>query len=182
MQKLGEDSLIVADEAHNFGAENLSLKLPWNIPNRLALSATIERHGDEEGTQRIYDYFGSKCIEYTLKQAIDNNMLTRYFNYPVTVSLDDEELDEYITLTEKFSASLAKHSEEKKIKLTSYEKTLLIKRARIVAGAKEKIEALRREMYGVFSARYNLYFCILYIKTNYIELSGILKLRFSFFW
>ena len=146
IQKLGEDSLIVADEAHNFGAENLSMNLPWNIPNRLALSATIERHGDEEGTQRIFDYFGNKCIEYTLKQAIDNNMLTRYFYYPVTVSLDEDELDEYLTLTEKLSASMAKHSNEKKIKLTSYEKTLLIKRARIVAGAKEKIEVLRREI------------------------------------
>ena len=146
VSRLGKDSLIVADEAHNFGAEHFSLLLPWNIPNRLALSATIERHGDEEGTQRIYNYFGSKCIEYTLKQAIENEMLTRYFYYPITVSLNEEELDEYLTLTEKLSASMAKHSKEKKIKLTSYEKTLLIKRARIVAGAKEKIAVLRREI------------------------------------
>lgn len=146
LQKLGKDALIVADEAHNFGAENLSLNLPWNIPYRLALSATIERHGDEEGTQRIFDYFGDKCIEYTLKQAIENNMLTRYFYYPVPVSLDEEELDEYLTLTEKLSASMARHSNEKKIKLTSYEKTLLIKRSRIVAGAKEKVDVLRREI------------------------------------
>ena len=159
LQKLGNDALIVADEAHNFGAENLSLNLPWNIPYRLALSATIERHGDEEGTQRIFDYFGRKCIEYTLKQAIENNMLTRYFYYPVPVSLDEEELDEYLTLTEKLSASMARHSNEKKIKLTSYEKTLLIKRSRIVAGAKEKVEVLRREITPFQDKSHILVYC-----------------------
>lgn len=68
----------MVDEAHNFGAENLSTLLLPQIPFRLALSATIERHGDEEGTDKIFSYFGNKCIEYTLKQAIDNNMLTPY--------------------------------------------------------------------------------------------------------
>lgn len=146
MKKLRKDALIVADEAHNFGAEHLSKNLPWNFQYRLALSATIERHGDEDGTRRIYEYFGSKCIEYTLKQAIDNDMLTKYYYYPIVVSLDEDELEQYITLTEKLSASLAKHSSKKKIELTSYEKTLLIKRSRIVAGAKGKIDALRSEI------------------------------------
>ena len=34
---------------------------------RLALSATLERHGDEEGTQSLLDYFGEKCIEFSLE-------------------------------------------------------------------------------------------------------------------
>ena len=48
----------------------------------MALSATIDRHGDPEGTQKLYDYFGEKCIEYTLKDAIDNDML---------LEMDDED-------------------------------------------------------------------------------------------
>ncbi len=67
---------MVIDEAHNFGADNLSRTLLPNMKYRLALSATIGRHGDEEGTQKLYSYFGQKCIEYTLKEAIDNRMLT----------------------------------------------------------------------------------------------------------
>lgn len=39
---------------------------------RLALSATLERHRDEEGTATLYNFFGKKCIEYSLEQAINN--------------------------------------------------------------------------------------------------------------
>ena len=40
---------IIVDEAHNFGAENLRLMLNPKIEFRLALSATLERHGDPAG-------------------------------------------------------------------------------------------------------------------------------------
>lgn len=140
------DVVIVGDEAHNFGAENLNKMLPHNFPYRLALSATIERHGDEEGTQNIYNYFGEKCIEYTLKDAIDNDMLTKYYYYPVEVSLNEEELQEYVELTEKLTASVAKHKSGKKLELNDYEKMILIQRARVVAGARNKIEALREQI------------------------------------
>ena len=142
MQKLKGNILLVVDEAHNFGAEHLSKTLLPNIPYRLALSATIDRHGDPEGTQKLYNYFGDKCIEYTLKDAINNGMLTPYYYYPVVVSLNEDELNEYLELTAKISKGLSK-DKFGKCKLTEYAKMLLIKRARIVAGASEKISKLR---------------------------------------
>lgn len=145
MQKLNGNIVLVVDEAHNFGAENLSKTLLPNIPYRLALSATIDRHGDPEGTQKLYDYFGEKCIEYTLKDAIDNDMLTPYFYHPVSVSLSEDELRNYLDLTSKIRKNI--HADKAgKIKLSEYAKMLLIKRARIVAGASEKIGTLRRLM------------------------------------
>ena len=50
--------LLVVDEAHNFGATNLKKTLIPKFNYRLALSATLERHGDEEGTQTLLNYFG----------------------------------------------------------------------------------------------------------------------------
>lgn len=142
IHKLSGNVLLVVDEAHNFGAENLSKTLQEHIPYRLALSATIDRHGDPEGTQKLYDYFGEKCIEYSLKDAIDNDMLTPYYYHPITVSLDDDELTEYLDLTSKIRRNV--HQDKQgKIKLSDYAKMLLIKRARIVAGAKNKIGILR---------------------------------------
>ena len=143
ISKIKKDALIVADEAHNFGAKKLSNVMPEHFEYRLALSATIERHGDPIGTKRIYDYFGEKCIEYTLKQAIDNGMLTRYYYYPVVVSLNESELDEYIEKTNKFINSISKRPEDERSNLTSYEKMLLIARSRIVAGAFDKVEKLK---------------------------------------
>lgn len=143
--KLSGNVVLVIDEAHNFGADNLSKTLLPHIPYRLALSATIDRHGDPEGTQKLYDYFGEKCIEYTLKDAIDNDMLTPYYYHPIPVSLNEVELGNYLDLTAKIRKNV--HADKKgRVKLSEYAKVLLIKRARIVAGATEKIDVLRRLM------------------------------------
>lgn len=148
--------LLMVDEAHNFGTENLSTFLLHHIPYRLALSATIERHGDEEGTNKLFNYFGNKCIEYTLKQAIDNNMLTPYNYYPVVVFLNEEELEEYINLTGKI---FGKTDENGKRVFSKFEKMLLIKRARIVAGATEKISALRKYIKKYQNDSHMLVYC-----------------------
>lgn len=141
MLKLNGNVVLIVDEAHNFGAENLSKTLLSHIPYRLALSATIDRHGDPEGTQKLYNYFGKKCIEYTLKEAIKNDMLTPYYYHPVSVSLNEEELGEYLELTSKIRKNI--HADKNgKVKVSEYAKMLLIKRARIVAGAAGKIETL----------------------------------------
>ena len=63
------------------------------IEYRLALSATLERHGDPVGTQALYDYFGEKCIEYDLARAIREGKLTPYYYFPKVVYLTDEELE-----------------------------------------------------------------------------------------
>ena len=142
VQKLSGEILLIVDEAHNFGAKNLSQTLLPQIPYRLALSATIDRHGDVDGTQKLYDYFGDKCIEYTLANAIANGMLTPYRYYPVKVSLNADEREIYLELTSKIRKGIHedKHGN---ITLTEQAKMLLIKRARLVAGAAEKISALR---------------------------------------
>lgn len=134
--------VLIVDEAHNFGAEHMSKTLLPHIPYRLALSATIDRHGDDEGTQKLYEYFGKKCIEYSLKDAIDNDMLTPYFYYPVVVTLNENELDQYLELTSQISKSSHVDKSGKSV-ISEYTKILLIKRARIVAGAEQKIERLR---------------------------------------
>ena len=71
ISKIRGNALLVVDEAHNFGAENLSQYMTENFNYRLALSATLDRHGDPEGTQKLLDYFGERCITYTLDRAIE---------------------------------------------------------------------------------------------------------------
>ena len=97
--QLGEDTLLVVDEAHNFGSLNLRNKLHSNIQYRLALSATLDRHGDEEGTACLRNYFGEKCIEYDLERAIKEKKLTPYYYHPVIVYLEDDEVEHYRDLS-----------------------------------------------------------------------------------
>ena len=140
--KIEGDILIVVDEAHNFGAMRLSRYLRDDIKYRLALSATLERHGDEEGTQALYSYFGNKCIEYDLKRAIDEDKLTKYYYHPIIVSLSDDELEKYRELSAKISKA-CKFNEDGRAELSEAAKTLLIQRSRIVAGAIEKIAVMK---------------------------------------
>lgn len=152
------NAVLIVDEAHNFGAEHLSSALLPNFPYRLALSATINRHGDEEGTQKLFDYFGEKCIEYSLKDAIDNDMLTPYYYHPIIVSLNEDELNDYLELTAKISKNVQK-DKKGKFQLNDYAKMLLIKRARLVAGATEKLSKLRELMEDYRNSNQILVYC-----------------------
>lgn len=132
-----KDTLLIVDEAHNFGAFELSKTLNVNYPYRLALSATLDRYGDEIGTQKLYDFFGKKCIEYSLAEAIAQNKLTPYKYYPVVVSLTENEYDKYVEISKEIAKYHSKDGE-----ISEGAKKLLIKRARIVAGASNKLHAL----------------------------------------
>ena len=156
--KLNRNVLLVVDEAHNFGTDALRNTLLPTYPFRLALSATIDRYGDPEGTQILYNYFGGKCIEYTLKEAIDNDMLTPYRYHPVVVSLEKDELEQYLEYTEKIRKNI--HLDrDGKIILNDYAKMLLIQRARLVAVARQKIIRLSEIMKGYTEDDHILVYC-----------------------
>jgi len=158
ISSLNGNTLLVIDEAHNFGAEKLSRALLPNMRYRIALSATIDRYGDEEGTQKLYEYFGDKCIEYTLKEAIDNGMLTPYFYHPIAVTLNETELHEYLELTRQIVNVFMKRK-DKKSTLSEHAKMLLIKRARLVAAASEKIIKLKQEIQPYLNDSHILVYC-----------------------
>ncbi len=141
LNKANGNLCIVVDEAHNFGAKKMQQCLLSNFKYRLALSATIERHHDELGTQILLEYFGNKCITFTLKDAIDNDFLTHYYYKPVVITLDEDELYEYNAITNKI-INLIKKNKEKDVIPKSAE-ILLIKRARIIAGARNKVKKLK---------------------------------------
>lgn len=149
-------AVLVVDEAHNFGAAGMSQYLDYKIPYRLALSATLERHEDEAGTNKLYDFFGSKCIEYTLKQAIENDMLVRYYYHPVLVTFKELELQKYLELSKQIAKAIMSSKDKEP---SDYAKRLMIKRARLVASAKEKIERLLEEVKAYKNDNHMLIYC-----------------------
>lgn len=150
--------VLMVDEAHNFGAQNLSATLNIRIPYRLALSATLERHGDQEGTDKLYNYFGEKCIEYTLERAIREGKLTPYRYYPVQVHLTENELKLYKDITKELAKYCTK-DRYGKMKIGETGKMLLIKRARVVAAASEKITKLKQVIEPFVEDKHMLVYC-----------------------
>ena len=99
------DFVFIADEAHNLGSSGPLKHLPVMINNRIGLSATPERVYDEVGSKKLYEFFNSQPPKYTyrftMKQAIEENILCRYNYYPIFVELKPNEMDEYIKVTNK---------------------------------------------------------------------------------
>lgn len=141
VKKIKGNALLLVDEAHNFGANYLSKLLSDKFNFRLALSATLDRHNDEEGTAILYNYFGKKCIQYTLERAIKEKKLTRYKYYPVLVTLNESELERYLELTFEIGKCVMK-LKNGKIKLNRKGEMLALERSRLVAGTKNKVEML----------------------------------------
>lgn len=158
ISKIKSSILLVVDEAHNFGAKSLSQYLDDRFTYRLALSATLERYRDEEGTTVLFGFFGKKCIEYSLERAIKEDKLTPYKYYPVLVYLNDDELEKY----EQISYEMSKHltsGKNGKIKLDSYGEILAIERSRIVAGAVNKLVKLIEKIMPYKDEHFLLVYC-----------------------
>ena len=158
LAKIKSDTLLMVDEAHNFGAPYLSCLLYDNYKYRLALSATLDRHNDEEGTAKLYAFFGKKCIEYTLDRAIEEKKLTKYKYYPIVVTLTEEELEAYDNLSYEIGKCIMK-GKNGKMKLSSRGEKLALKRSRIVAGAKNKLTMLEEVIQPYIHDKHILVYC-----------------------
>ena len=145
LNRLGKDTLLMIDEAHNFGSPNLALCLNPKIEYRLALSATLDRHGDPEGTAILYNYFGEKSIEYDLARAIAEDKLTPYYYYPVSVCLEDDEFEKYKNLSYEIAKECHK-DKNGKIKVTNRGERKMLERSRVIAGARAKLPKLKELM------------------------------------
>lgn len=144
-----EHTIIIADEAHNCGSASARNCLPSDIPLRIGLSATPKRSYDDEGTQAIFDYFcpSEKPYEFTINDAIENDMLCHYIYKPVFVHLTDEEMEEYVDLSDKIKRLSQFTKDDEKKSGPSEDITLLLKkRHRIIERAANK-ESVFQETY-----------------------------------
>lgn len=155
---------IIVDEAHNFGSNNIKKHYIENATFRLGLSATPIRHMDEEGTECIFSYLGKIVYEFSLEKAIKMKMLTPYKYYPVLVNLTVEEQSEYVEISNKISKMFSVDDKKNKDIL----KILLIKRAKIISSAKNKIIALKETLKNknLIHSSFNLFYCSSNINKN----------------
>lgn len=146
LSAIGENSLIIADEVHKFGAASYSQKLPELIPYRIGLSATPKRPYDEKGTKAVFEYFCPSDNPYVfgIKEAIEADKLCHYNYYPIILKLSDSEMAAYEVISEKISriASFVKASNED----DEYLQQLLKERHRIIERAENKKDAFLKLM------------------------------------
>lgn len=138
--EVNQSVLLIVDEAHNFGSLQMQKVMPYNVNYRIGLSATVKRYMDKSGSKSIVEYFGEKCIEYTLERAIQEGNLVHYDYYPIPVSLSSYELDKYRHLTNKLKKFII--VKNGKTKISDAGKPTIYERTRLLAGAVNKIDLL----------------------------------------
>jgi len=139
LRKIELKQILVVDEVHTIGTENGLNALPEEVEWRLGLSATPVRQYDDEGTKRVFEYFKqqpSNQFIYTIKEAVEDGFLSPYSYTPLSVYLTEDEMKEYVELTEKIIRLINSEDEDKQQICNQ----LLIKRHRIVERANNKLE------------------------------------------
>ena len=157
LSKVEGDILLVVDEAHNAGTTSMRSNLDDKYRYRLGLSATPKRFRDEENTEFIFNYFGGEVYSFDLERAINEVFLTKYYYYPHVVRLTEEEQEEYNQLSLKIAHNIKEVNG--KVVINDIAKNLLIKRARLVAGASNKLVVLRNLMGNYSNKNYILVYC-----------------------
>lgn len=152
--RLAKTSLLIADEAHHLGAQRGREAYPHRVEYRMALSATPNRWFDEDGTAALRAYFGETVFSFSLQQAI-GACLTPYYYHPHLVVLTDDELAAYEALSLKIARAFSRKDERARRALTM----LLIRRARLLNRAENKLPALSQLVRQGDSMRHALFYC-----------------------
>ena len=150
-------TLLVGDEAHNLGSQRLEESLPRTIGLRLALSATPQRHFDDDGTEALVAYFGKVLQpEFSLGDAIRQGALVPYLYHPILVSLTAKESATYARLTKRIGWAL---QQKEQFEHNDMVTGLLMQRSRLIAGAANKLNALKTLMSERLHTTHTLFYC-----------------------
>jgi superfamily II DNA or RNA helicase len=137
----GDHLMLVADEVHQMGSPFNARAMAIKSGASLGLSATPNRFGDPIGTARIFERFGPLIPPaITLQDAIKSGRLVDYEYYPHPIHLDEEEREEWKSLTRKISLEIAMagQDEGRDRRFSEKVKMLLIRRSRIAKKARAK--------------------------------------------
>lgn len=167
--KIDEEFILIADEAHNMGANNIKKTISNSkIKRRIGLSATPKRVYDIEGTDFIDKFFNDQepyTFSFSMKEAMDRGYLTNYKYYPILVELNETELEKYIEISKKLLRYFDFEKGEFK-KDPMVEKLLLLRKS-IIHKANNKIECFKNILIELKS-KGKLKFIFTYVPEGYI--------------
>ena len=144
IKRCNSEKFLIGDEVHGMGAKESRKALLEEYDYRLGLSATPERWFDDKGSQIICDYFGNCSFVFSLHDALTRynkngkHFLVDYYYRPHFISLTEEEIEKYKSLTDKIVKLASKHDDE----FIEYLENLRFKRADIEKNAENKYAEL----------------------------------------
>jgi superfamily II DNA or RNA helicase len=170
---------LIVDEVHGIGAPVRKTALIEKYDFRLGLSATPKRWFDEEGTEKIYEYFGDVVFSFPLEKAI-GRFLTEFEYEPHFVELTEDEMIKYEEQTAKIAKTYYSTKDEKE--RSEAFSLLCIKRQDIIKNAINKYQVLNE----ILDANLGIKYCLIYCSPQQIDIvqdilnrKGIIQHKFT---
>lgn len=136
-------TMLIADEAHNFGAKQFISEPPEDFNVRLGLSATPIRQYDPEGTAALLNFFGEQIYEFSLREAIAAGCLVEYDYHIHRVQLTNDEMERYRQLSEELIRAGFKIDDDGRPEISNSKIERLLRRRRaVLEQAEGKLDAL----------------------------------------
>ena len=159
LSKINGDRLLwIGDECHHHTSKAYERFLPTHARYRIGLSATPQHYIDEERNERLNEFYGDIVTRYTLEQAIKDKVLTPYVYYPHIVEFTDAEANEFVDLSEQIGRIMAMQN-GKASEMSPSLTGLLMRRARLVGSAENKIPTLKALLTGEKPTQHTLFYC-----------------------
>lgn len=154
----GNRLLWIGDECHHHTSKAYEGFLPAHARYRIGLSATPEHYLDEERNERLSAFYGRIVSSYTLNQAIKDKVLTPYVYYPHLVEFTKMEAEEFVELSEQIGRIMARQK-GKPSDMSPQLTGLLMRRARLVGAAANKLPMLQAVLTGEQPTQHTLFYC-----------------------
>lgn len=165
--QLPKDTILIADETHNFGSPRLLKLLPKiHLEKRIGLSATPHRKFDEAGNQAIQEFFNDEppyIVSFTMEEALNIGWLCKYTYHPHIVKLTEQEMEKYKELSLQLLRMGLFDKETGNFKSTEEIEKKLLERKRIIHKATNKLETFKAILKNEFDKRRNLKYTLIYV-------------------
>jgi len=149
----------IGDECHHHGSSGYVGKLFPGAKFRIGLSATPFHYLDDEANQRLSDVYDRSVFQYTLADAVRDEVLTPYEYHPVPVELTAKEAHDYIDLSDQIARAFPAAKKDLGGPSGQKLKSLLMRRARLIGAAENKMAELNRLLDQQKVAPHSLFYC-----------------------
>ena len=167
--------VLIADEMHNLGSPSFLRSPPNFFEYRLGLSATPIRQYDPDGTDKLFEFFGLPCFEFTIDEAI-GVCLVPYDYHVERIELTPDEMELFKDLSDQIRKLGWKIDQGVK---DPHLDDLLRRRRLVIETAENKLVRLA-ELIDAHGAR-NLHFDLIYATdkapAQLDEVNAILRAR-----
>jgi superfamily II DNA or RNA helicase len=149
----------IGDECHHHGGSGYDGKLLPGVRFRLGLSATPFHYLDDDANKRIQAVYDRSVFQYSLGDAVRDGVLTPYEYIPVPVELTPQEATDYLDLSDQIARAFGAAQSDMSSPSGEKLKALLMRRARLVGAAENKMVELERLLDGKSVERHSLFYC-----------------------